>query len=75
MCIFDTQNYDSCISYLGMSLSAEIPGCLTTVSSDKMFKVWDCRDDKPQCVLTRDVKMVSTLRRNYTYLSYTLRRK
>lgn len=41
----------------GMSLSAEIPGCLTTVSSDKMFKVWDCRDDKPQCVLTRDVKM------------------
>ncbi|XP_065669091.1 periodic tryptophan protein 1 homolog isoform X2 [Hydra vulgaris] len=41
----------------GMCLSANIPGTLTTVSSDKKLKVWDTTGKKPTCVMSRDMKM------------------
>jgi len=41
----------------GMSLSAQCPGCLTTVSQDKMMKVWDISGDQPQFVTERNVKL------------------
>jgi len=41
----------------GISLSKQVPGCLTTVSADETLKVWSYKDNKPVCVLSRDMKM------------------
>jgi len=41
----------------GVSLSKSIPSCFTTVSADETLKVWSYKDNKPQCVLSRDMKM------------------
>jgi len=41
----------------GISLSTEMKGCLTTVSSDKTMKVWDFSTGKPANILSRDMKM------------------
>jgi len=41
----------------GISLSKAVPGCLTTVSADEMLKVWSYKDNKPVCVLSRNMKM------------------
>merc|ERR1711874_757355 len=41
----------------GISLSSQCPGCLTTVSQDKMMKVWDIAGDQPQFVSERNVKL------------------
>lgn len=41
----------------GVSLSMTIPGCLTTVSADKILKVWDFTDNHPACVVSREMKM------------------
>ncbi|XP_014673009.1 PREDICTED: periodic tryptophan protein 1 homolog isoform X2 [Priapulus caudatus] len=41
----------------GLSLSNHIAGCLTTVSADRTCKIWDLKDNKPECVLERDLHL------------------
>jgi len=41
----------------GLSMSTQCPGCMTTVSQDKVLKVWDISGDSPQFVCERDVKL------------------
>lgn len=41
----------------GLSLSPQVPGLVTTVSSDKAMKVWDIAGDQPVFVTERDVKL------------------
>lgn len=41
----------------GISLSTQCPGCLTTVSQDKMMKVWDISGAQPQFVMERNMKL------------------
>jgi len=41
----------------GLSLSSQCPGCLVTVSQDKVLKVWDINGDNPEFVTERDVKL------------------
>ena len=41
----------------GMSLSTQRKGLLLTGSSDKTMKVWDISDNKPSCLLEKDVKI------------------
>lgn len=41
----------------GLSLSTQCPGCLTTVSQDKMMKVWDISGAQPQFVMERNMKL------------------
>merc|ERR1712002_839238 len=43
----------------GITLSNEIPHCFTTVSADEFLKVWSYQDNKPICILSRDMKMGS----------------
>ena len=43
---------------LGLTLSATVPGCLVTASSDKTVKVWDYSDGKPGFVMSKEMKMV-----------------
>ncbi|CAB4038139.1 periodic tryptophan 1 homolog, partial [Paramuricea clavata] len=45
----------------GIALSSQLPGCLLSVSQDKMVKVWDIQDNKPSFVVSRDMKMGSIL--------------
>jgi len=40
----------------GLAMSTQCPGCITTVSQDKVLKVWDISGDSPQFVCERDVK-------------------
>jgi len=53
--VFKVHAHDQEVS--GIALSKRIPGCLTTVSADESFKVWSYKDNKPVCVLSRDMKM------------------
>merc|ERR1711962_798432 len=53
--VFKVHAHDQEVS--GIALSKRIPGCLTTVSADEKFKVWSYKDNKPVCVLSRDMKM------------------
>jgi periodic tryptophan protein 1 len=41
----------------GMSLSSQCPDCLVTGSSDQTVKVWDIKDNKPSCVLEKDIRI------------------
>jgi len=41
----------------GLAMSTQCPGCITTVSQDKVLKVWDIAGDTPQFVCERDVKL------------------
>jgi len=41
----------------GLSISSQCPGCITTVSQDRVLKVWDIAGDSPQFVCERDVKL------------------
>ena len=41
----------------GMSLSSQCPDCLVTGSSDKTMKVWDISNNKPTCILEKDLKI------------------
>ena len=41
----------------GLSLSSQCPGCMVTVSQDKVLKVWDVAGDSPEFVVERDVKL------------------
>jgi len=41
----------------GLTMSTQCPGCITTVSQDKVLKVWDISGDAPQFVCERDVKL------------------
>eukprot|EP00092_Neocalanus_flemingeri_P038984 GFUD01042438.1.p1 GENE.GFUD01042438.1~~GFUD01042438.1.p1 ORF type:complete len:552 (+),score=182.11 GFUD01042438.1:59-1714(+) len=41
----------------GLSMSTQCPGCITTVSQDKVLKVWDISGESPQFVCERDVKL------------------
>ncbi|XP_078000491.1 periodic tryptophan protein 1 homolog [Glandiceps talaboti] len=41
----------------GLTLSSQVPGCLVTTSADKSIKVWDIQDNKPECVISKDLKM------------------
>ena len=41
----------------GMALSTQCPDCLVTGSSDQTMKVWDISDNKPTCILEKDLKI------------------
>lgn len=41
----------------GLTMSTQCPGCISTVSQDKVLKVWDIAGDTPQFVCERDVKL------------------
>jgi len=41
----------------GLAMSTQCPGCITTVSQDKVLKVWDIAGETPQFVCERDVKL------------------
>lgn len=41
----------------GISLSNQFTNCLTTVSTDKILKLWDFTDGKPVNILSRDMKL------------------
>jgi len=41
----------------GLSLSPQVPGLVTTVSSDQVMKVWDIAGDQPAFVTEREVKL------------------
>ena len=41
----------------GMALSTQCPDCLVTGSSDKTMKVWDIANNKPTCILEKDLKI------------------
>jgi len=41
----------------GLSISSQCPGCISTVSQDRVLKVWDIAGDSPQFVCERDVKL------------------
>ena len=53
--VFKINAHDQEVS--GIALSKRIPGCLTTVSADEKVKVWSYKDNKPVCVLSRDMNM------------------
>eukprot|EP00794_Sanderia_malayensis_P012710 gene12709-14015_t len=52
---FQISAHDSAVT--GMALSSQVAGCLVTASSDKTVKVWDIKDGKPACVMSKDMKM------------------
>lgn len=41
----------------GLTLSSQVTGLVTTVSSDKVMKVWDIAGDQPTFVTERDLKL------------------
>ena len=41
----------------GMALSTQCPDCLVTGSSDQTMKVWDIANNKPTCILEKDLKI------------------
>jgi len=41
----------------GLSISSQCPGCIATVSQDRVLKVWDIAGESPQFVCERDVKL------------------
>jgi len=41
----------------GLTLSTQCPGCICTVSQDKVLKVWDISGETPQFVSERDVRL------------------
>jgi len=41
----------------GLTMSTQCPGCICTVSQDKVLKVWDIAGESPQFVCERDVKL------------------
>lgn len=43
----------------GLALSSQCPGCLTTSSQDKTFKVWDIQSGTPSFVVEHDFKLGS----------------
>jgi len=41
----------------GISLSSQCPGCLVSVSADKLMKVWDISANKPEFVMERPLNL------------------
>ena len=54
--LFTLQAHDSAVSALDINHS--IPGCMVTGSGDKMVKVWSVQDNKPKCLLSKDLNAV-----------------
>lgn len=44
-----------------LHFNPRIPNCFVTGSYDKTVKVWDIKDNKPTCVVSRDLGIVSAL--------------
>lgn len=51
--VFTLQAHDSAVSSL--DLNPSIPGCMVTGSGDKQVKLWALEDDKPKCLIARDL--------------------
>lgn len=57
--VFTLHAHDSAVSSLDVSSS--IQGCIVTGSTDKLVKVWDVKDMKPNMVTSRDLGVVTIL--------------
>jgi periodic tryptophan protein 1 len=55
--VFTLHAHDSAVSSLDVSSS--IQGCIVTGSTDKLVKVWDVKDMKPNMVTSRDLGVVT----------------
>lgn len=56
--VIDEFNDSGILIDIGLTLSADVPGCLVTASTDKSIKVWDYSNGKPAFVMSKDMKMV-----------------
>lgn len=56
--IFKIHAHDGAISAL--DINHKLPGCILTGSSeDKLLKIWNTQNDKPVCITTRDLEIVT----------------
>ncbi|KAI8925486.1 WD40-repeat-containing domain protein [Entophlyctis helioformis] len=51
--LFTLHAHDAAVSAL--DISSHIDGCIITGSGDKMVKIWSITDNKPSCIVSRDV--------------------
>ncbi|XP_013416611.1 periodic tryptophan protein 1 homolog isoform X2 [Lingula anatina] len=53
--VFTLSAHDKAVT--GLRLSSQVPGLLVTSSADKAFKVWDIENNKPECILDKQLGM------------------
>ncbi|KAI9003109.1 WD40-repeat-containing domain protein [Gaertneriomyces semiglobifer] len=62
--IFTLHAHDAAVSAL--DVSALVEGLMVTASTDKMVKIWNIKDNKPSCIVSRDLDLGKVFSANFS---------